>query len=100
MATYAELYDKVGDSALKNRLAVAVAVKAQALFDLATPTAAQLAWADSAINDPFGKAEVFFRYLLAKNRALTIAQIDAVTDTAMQTAIDALADKIIAGGTP
>jgi hypothetical protein len=100
MANYAELYAKIGDTNLKNRLAIAVAVKAQSLFDLATPTAAQVSWAESAIANPHSKAEPFFLYLLAKNKALTIEQIDAVTDTAMQTAIDALVDKIVAGGTP
>jgi hypothetical protein len=98
MALYADLYGLIGSTALKNRLAIAVAVKAAALFDAANPTAEQLAWAAQAVANPHAKAEPFYLYLLAKNKGLTVAQINAVTDDAMQTAVDALVEKIIAGG--
>ena len=99
MVTYEELYDLNASTPLKNRIAIAVTVKAQTLFDLATPTAAQVNWAKAAIANPHVIAEDFLKYLLAKNKSLTVAQINAVTDTGIQTAVDALVDKIISGGT-
>lgn len=98
MATYAELYDLRSDSALRNKVAVAVAVKAQALLDLASPTAGQVAWAKAAIDAPIAKADSLLNYVLAKNKAASTSQILAATDAAIQSNVDAAVDKIIAGG--
>jgi hypothetical protein len=98
MATYAELYELRANSDLRNKVAVAVAVKAQTLLDAASPTAAQVTWANAAISNPNGKADVLLNYVLAKNKALTVVQINAATDAGIQTAVDGAVDKLIAGG--
>ncbi len=98
MATYAELYELRANSDLRNKVAVAVAVKAQTLLDAASPSAAQVAWANAAISNPTGKAEVLLNYVLAKNKALTVVQINAATDAGIQSAVDGAVDKLIAGG--
>lgn len=98
MATYTELFELRANSALRNKIAVAIAVKAQALIDLASPTSAQIAWANSAIQNPIGKADTLLNYVLAANKARTVAQIEVATDTEIQTAVNSAVDKLIAGG--
>lgn len=98
MATYTELFDLRSDSNLRNRVAVAACIKAQALLALASPTVKQVAWAVAAIGDPIGVADDLLNYVLAANKAATVAQIQAVTDANLQTAVDAAADKILSGG--
>lgn len=95
MATYVELFNLRNDDGLRNKVAVAVTIKAQALFDAASPTAAQLTWAKSAIADPSALADGYLKYLLAKNAASTVAQIQAASDATIQTAVGALVDKIL-----
>lgn len=98
MATYTELFDMRSDSNLRNRVAVAACVKAQSLLALAAPTAKQVQWAVAAIADPIGVANDLLNYVLAANKSATVAQIQTVTDTSLQTAVDAAADKILGGG--
>lgn len=98
MASYQELYDLRSDSTLRNKVAVAVAVKAQTLLDGASPTAGQVAWANNAISNPVGKADTLMNYVLAANKALTVAQITGATDAAIQSNVNSAVDKLIAGG--
>lgn len=98
MATYAEIFDLRSDSGLRNRVAVAVAIKAQGLIDGATPTAAQITWANSAISNPLSKADMLLNYILAKNNGLTLGQIANATDAAIQAQVNSAVDALIAGG--
>lgn len=98
MATYPELFDLRTDSGLRNRIAVAVSVKAQALIDGANPTAAQIAWANEAIRDPEGKAATLQNYVLAANRNATVQQIQSATDAAVQENVNDAVDALITGG--
>lgn len=98
MATYTEIFDLRRDTDLRNKIAVAVAIKAQSLLDGATPTAAQVAWAKEAIANPIDKADSLMVYVLAKNAGLTTTQITGATDAAIQTAVNGAIDKIISGG--
>ena len=98
MATYTELFDLRSSSPLRNKIAVAAAVKAQALIAAANPTAAQIAWANAAIESPLGKADALMNYVLAANAALTTAQILGASDAAIQGQVNTAADALIAGG--
>lgn len=98
MATYAELYNLRSDTALRNKVRVAVAKKAQALVDLATPTQGQLAWASQALTNPDAVADQIFNYVLVVNSAATAAQIQAATDAAIQTNVNAAVDKLVTIG--
>lgn len=95
MATYLELYGLREDSALLNRTSVAVAVKAQSLLDAASPPATHVTWALAAIENPASKAKALLYYVLAKNKAATIAQITAAPDDTLQTAINGAVDAIL-----
>lgn len=98
MATYSELYDLHDYEPLRQRVAVAVSVKAQNLVDLSTPTAAQVTWAEAALKNPLSETDKLFRYLLAKNNALTVDQIKNATDSSIQNQVDSAVDTIITGG--
>lgn len=97
MATYLEIFALRNDSNLQDKVAVAVVKKAQLLLDAASPTASQVTWSLAAIENPKSKADGLLNYVLAKNSAATSAQILAVDDATLQTAINAAVDKIIAG---
>lgn len=99
MASYAELRALAasadGDE-LRKRIEVAIAVKAQELIDLASPTANQLTWAAEALDNPGAKADQIMNYVLAANKSATTAQITGAADTAIQTNVDAAVDKLVA----
>ena len=99
MATYAELFELRRNSSLRNRVAVAIIVKAQALIDGATPTAAQIAWANTALLSPVSMAEQILNYVLATNNTASEQQIIDASDSAVQANVDTAVDALIAGGT-
>ena len=98
MATYAELFELRHNSPLRNRVAVAIVVKAQELIDGATPTSAQIIWANTALLSPVSMAEQILNYVLAANKDASKDQIIAASDSAIQTNVDAAVDALIAGG--
>lgn len=99
MATYIELYDEYqSDAALRNKVAVACVVKAQALIDLASPTANQISWAGNCLDNPARTAAKLLPYVLAANSSATLAQIKAASDATIQTNVNACVDKLISGG--
>ena len=98
MATYAELAnisDDPGFSGLKEKLNVAVVIKATALLDGATPTAAQIAWAQSALSSPVSAANDIQWYVIAANDSASIAAIVGASDSAVQNNVGAAVDAIV-----
>lgn len=98
MATYSELYTLGSNSDLRNKIAVAVSIKAAAFIAESTPTADKLAWASKALNSPVAEAVKLLPYVLAANNTLTVAQITNATDAAIQSGVDAAVNKLVAGG--
>lgn len=98
MATYQEIFDLKSNNSLRNKIAVAVVIKAGVLIDKTPPSANDIAWANNAIHDPLAMAEKIMNYVLAANKSATVAQINAATDSAIQTNVDAAVDKLVAGG--
>ena len=104
MAAYVDLYNlgagnpDDSDDTLRSRVACALAVKAGLIIALTPPTAKQLTWAFQALDpDQIGSmAKEYLSYLLATNTSLTVAQLQSVTDTAIQTAVNAAVDKVTA----
>lgn len=95
MATYSDLYNLRNNSDLQNKIRVAVIVKAQQLID-GTPTANQLAWARTAIASPDSVAGELLNYVLAANKASSVAAIQGASDNAIQTNVDAAVDVLSA----
>jgi len=98
MATYMELFGLRSSSDLQDRVAVAVVKSAQQLLDGATPTAAEVAWAIEAIDNPQGKMPGLLNYVLAKNSDLGVSAILSATDSAIQSQVDAAVAAIVSGG--
>ena len=98
MATLLELYDYAQTpeyGLLRKRIAIACAKKAKALGDLASPTAAQIAWAVTALEDPDGVSGQIVHYVLAANAGATLAQINGASDEQVEAAVGLAVDKIL-----
>lgn len=99
MATFLELRDlAVGpDGAnLRTRILVALTIKASAIINEATPTAAELAWAKSALADPKQYEQIAMHTALAENASATKAQIAAADDATVQSVVNNVVDKLLA----
>lgn len=100
MATYAELYNLHNDSGLKNKVAVAVLVAAEAIRiedGGTTNHTNRLIWAASALQNPQSEAIRMYWSVLAANKDLSVAQIQGATDSAIQSNVDAAVDLFATG---
>ena len=91
MATYTELYDLRANSALKNKIAVACILAAEAIRTEAAATpnnANRLVWAKAVFADPDREAGRMLMAVLAQNSGFTVAQITGATDASIQTAVN------------
>lgn len=94
MASYDELFNLGTDTALRNKVAVGVIVKADAISALPTPTQLQLDWAKASYADHIGVAETILLAVLAANKDAAVAAITGATDVAIQNNVDAVVDNI------
>jgi len=100
MATYAELYSLRNDSALRNRVRVAVIVAADTIRTEDGGTANhtnRVIWAAAVFAAPTTEADRMFMAILAANKDATVAQIQSATDAAIQTKVDAAVDLFATG---
>lgn len=98
MATLLELYAYASTPeyvSLRQRIAVACAIKAKAIGDLETPAEPQIAWAKATLHDPDAAARDITHYVVAANSTATIAQINAATDAQVQTAVNTAVNTIL-----
>ena len=98
MATYQELHALRGlpsTDPLKQKIAVAIVVKANAVAKLASPTVAQKAWALAALANPLKDADTVFNYIIGEYNAQTVGVITGASDSVVQTAVDATVDKLL-----
>lgn len=92
MATYLEIREASEDPTLLVKVMVACLVAADTISGEATSVdlhPERLLWAKSVYNDPNLAARRMMGAVLAKNKALTKAQILAASDAGVQTAVDA-----------
>jgi hypothetical protein len=92
MATYIELVGVCDSATFLNRVQFACIVAAETIRTEATSTpnhAERLAWAKQALADPLTTAKRMSWAVLAQNRSLSLAQINAATDAALQAGVDA-----------
>ena len=100
MATYGELYSLWHESALKNKVTVAVIVAAETIQgeDPVTPNHAnRLVWARQAFEVTVDIANTMFRVILAVNKDASKEAILNATDVSIQVAIDAAVDTFATG---
>lgn len=93
MATYLEIYILRTDVNLLNRISVAIMVACELVRTESNNVPLhqnRIAWAQQAVNDPESYATRALALLLAQNKDLTVAQIQGVSDAAIQTAVNSL----------
>lgn len=98
MATYTELHALRGAAStepLKQKIAVAIAIKANAIAKLASPTAGQKAWAVSALADPGKDAGTVLNYILAEYNTQATGVITGASDANVQAAVNAAVDTLL-----
>lgn len=98
MATYLELKVLIQDVALRDKVEIAVDVKAAEILDNGASTTEQVAWAPEAIMNPSLKAVEIINYVLAVNKGLSVAAIPGASDAAIKSNVDTAVDALIAGG--
>lgn len=92
MATYDELLAASKNDALRQRILVAVIVKANEIILEAGATAnhaARLTWARTAIANPESVRDQVLWSALAQNKAAAVGAITGAADASLQTAVDA-----------
>jgi len=98
MATYSELYSlrtSNGLVPLSQKIEVALAVKANAVAKLPTPTAAQKVFAVAALRNPGEYQGLVLNYILAEYNTQTLGVITGATDAQVQTAVNAAVDTLL-----
>lgn len=93
MASNAQLYSLRNDQTLLERVAVSVSKAVATVAAESTGTAnhaARLTWARQAMANPLKEAEQVIWILLAQNAGLSEAQIRAVADSALDSAVATL----------
>lgn len=98
MATYTELHALRGSSTvapLRQKISVAIAIKANAIAKSASPTAAMVDWSKQALATPDQFQEIALNYILAEYNTQTTAVITDATDAQVQTAVDAAVSTLL-----
>ena len=98
MATYNELYTLVGltsSEQLRQKILVALCIKANAIAKLPTPTTLQKDFAKNALGNPENYLPQVFNYILADYKGAAVAAITGATDAQVQTAVDSTVDTLL-----
>jgi hypothetical protein len=98
MATYQELQALRGSTTitpLREKINVAIIIKANILAKLPTPTSAQVDWSKAALGNPESYQNIVLNYILADYNTTTSTAIQNATDAQVQTAVDAAVDTLL-----
>lgn len=98
MATYIELHALRGATtadALRQKITVALAIKANTISKLPTPTPAQKEFAVAALRDPESYLGLVLNFILAENNAATTGAITGASDSLVQTAVNSAVDTLL-----
>ena len=98
MATYLELYTLRGNVDLRQRIAVALTIAADAIRSepASASQALRIVWAKEVLNNLDNEAKNALTLLLAANKGASVATIKASTDSAIQSNVDDIIN-ILAG---
>jgi carbonic anhydrase len=98
MATYSELHTLRGSDSiapLRQKISVAIAIKANVIAKSTTPTALMVEWSRQALHDPEQYQELVLNYILAEYNTQTTATITGATDAQVQAAVNAAVDTLL-----
>lgn len=97
MATYTELVGVLSDETLRDRVGIALMIKAEEEIRPAnTPSVAEQAYAAEVFTNPRRNGSVALRAVIAANNGLTVAQIQSASDSGIQTNVDSIWDALVA----
>lgn len=99
MAIYTDLYALWGNNTantLRQKISVAIAIKANAIAKSASPTDAAKAFARAALADPDQYQQTVLNYILAEYSGQTTSAITGATDAQVQAAVDAAVNILLA----
>ena len=88
MANYDEIIKLMNNKPLLDKVCAAAWVTAYT-YQSGAPTADQSKWAGAVLLDPVPEAKKALRAILVKNRASSVATIEALSDATVQTDLDA-----------
>ena len=94
MATLKELRSLFNDSDLQEQVEAAIIIAAHNKR-AGSPTAAEKAWAAYVFENPASEAKKALMGVIAEHSNLTVEQIRQATPTAIQNAVDGLADLLV-----
>lgn len=98
MATYIELHalrGAVSLEALRQKINVAIAIKANTIAKSAAPSAGAKAWAIDALGEPDKFMPTVLNYILAEYNAAATSAIQTATDAQVQSAVNDTVDKLL-----
>lgn len=99
MATYNELHalrGSAGIESLKQKIEIAIMVKANTIAKLASPTEAQKTFAKLAFASPAHYLETILNYIIADYNTITTSAISSAVDADVQTAVNSAVDTLLA----
>ena len=95
MATYQEIKTLINDSDLQDKVEVAISIEADIYMRAATPTINEKLWSDGVLSAPKSEAKKALVSVLATNNALTVAQIQGVSDADIQSQVHEIVPKLV-----
>lgn len=97
MATYTELVSVLSDETLRDRVGIALMIKAEVeIRPTNLPTTDEQVYAAVVFAQPRRQGEIALRAVIAANNTLSVAQIQSATDAGIQTNVDDLWDALVA----
>lgn len=95
MAIYTDLYALPGSAeTLRQKIVVAIAVKANAIAKLASPTVGQRQWAKDALTAPAEYLPAVMNYIIADYNTAATTSIVNATDAQVQAAVNSAVDTL------
>lgn len=98
MATYTELHKLRGSdtlTGLREKINVAIAIKANTIAKSASTSAGAKAWATQALGNPESYQPTVLNYILADYNTATTGQIAGATDAEVQIAVNLAVDTLL-----
>lgn len=100
MPLYTELFELKSNDVLRNRVEIAIIIKAQEVLDknLPGPSDKEVEWAKEVLRSTSLEANSILLYILARNKNNKIVDILNESDSTLQQYVDKAIDVIISGG--
>lgn len=95
MASYDEISTLLINDTLRNRVTIAIIIRANALINAGTPTPEEIKWAAAVFSDPETESIKAFRAVLAAKNTLAKEAISSATDADIQLIVDTVSTTLV-----